>query len=96
MVYYDHDRVMAIGRGKVRDKVNGQLLEGEGVQGGDGNERRDSWMGVDFVLLTDGTSVDEVFDKRGKAWSPEVMFKNSLCAEDTHVAGGRGGVKRME
>ena len=53
-------------------------------------------MGVDFVLLTDGTSVDEVFDKRGKARPPEVTFKNSLRVEDTHVAGGRGGVKRME
>ena len=87
---------MAIGRGKVHDKVNGQLLEGEGVRGGNGNKRRDDWMGVDFVLLTDGTPVNEVFDKRGKAWPPEVMFKNGLRAEDTHVAGERGGVKRME
>ena len=87
---------MAIGSGEVRDKVNGQLLEGEGVQGWNGNERRDGRMGVDLVLLTDGTPVDKVFDKRGKAQPPEVMFKNSLCAENTHVAGGRGGVKRME
>ena len=87
---------MAIGRGEVHDEVNGQLLEGKGVQGGNENERRDGWMGVDFVLLTDGTFVDEVFDERGKAWPPEVMFKNGLRAEDTHVARGRGGVKRME
>ena len=96
MVYYDHNRIMAIGSRKVHDKVNGQLLEGEGVQGGNGNERRDSRMGVDLVLLTDGTPIDEVFDKRGKAQPPEVTFENSLCAEDIHVAGGRGGVKRME
>ena len=83
-------------RGKVCDKVNGQLLEGEGVRGGNGNERRDGRMGVNLVLLTDGTPVDKMFDKRGKAWPPEVTFKNSLCAEDTHVAGGREGVKRME
>ena len=53
-------------------------------------------MGVDLVLLTDGTPADEVFDKRGKARPPEVTFENSLCAEDIHVTGGRGGVKRME
>ena len=87
---------MAIGSGKVCDKVNGQLLEEEGVRGGNGNERRESRMGVNLVLLTDGTPIDEVFDKRGKAWPPEVTFKNSLHVEDTHVARGRGGVKRMK
>ena len=53
-------------------------------------------MGVDFVLLTDGTPVNEVFDERGKAQPSEITFKNGLCMEDTHVARGRGGVKRME
>ena len=53
-------------------------------------------MGVDFILLTDGTSIDEVFGERGKARPPEVTFKNGPHMEDTHVAGGRGGVKRME
>ena len=56
----------------------------------------DSRMDIDLILLTDGTPIDEVFDKRGKAQPPEVSFKNSLCAEDTHVTRGRGGVKRME
>ena len=96
MIYYDHDRIMAIRGREVCDKVDGYLSEGEGVQGGDGNEWRDSRMSVDLVLLIDGTSINEVFDKGHETWPPEVMLKDSLSVEDAYVAREGGRMQGME
>ena len=87
---------MAIRQGKVSDEVDRELFERERVRGGNRDKRRDGGMGVDFVLLADGTAIDEVFDKGSKARPPEVSFKNHFCMEDTHVARGREGVERVE
>ena len=78
MVYYDHDRIMAIRGREVHDKVNGQLFKGEGVQGGDGNEWGNGRMSVDLVLLTDGASINEIFDKGCETQPPEVTLRIAL------------------
>ena len=42
-------------------------------------------MGVDFVLLTDRTSINEIFDKGCKSRPPVVSLKDGLGAEDPHM-----------
>ena len=96
MVYYDHNRVVAIGGREIGDEVNRELLKGEGGRGGDRHKQRDGWMGVDFVLLTEGTAVDEVFHEGGETWPPKIMFKDRLDVEDTHVTSGGGRVDEVE
>ena len=53
-------------------------------------------MGVDFVLLTDGTSVNEVFYEGREIRPPKVMFKNRLGVEDTHMTSSGGRVDEVE
>ena len=96
MVYYDHNRVMAVRGRKISDEVNRELFKGEGDRGGDGHKWRNSWMGVDFVLLIEGTSVNEVFYKGRETGSPKVMFKDSLGVENTHVTRGGERVDGVE
>ena len=96
MVYYDHNRIMAIRRREVHDKVDRQLFEEEGVQRGDGDKWEDGRVSVDLVLLTDSTPINEAFDKGCKTWPPEVTLKDSLSAKDAHVAEGGGGMQGME
>ena len=86
MVYYDHNRVVAIRGREISDEVNRELLEGEGGRGGDGRKWRDGWMGVDFVLLTKGAAINKVFYKGGEVQPPKITFKDSFSVEDTHVA----------
>ena len=53
-------------------------------------------MGVDFVLLTEGASINEVFYKGRETRPPKVTFKDSLGMEDTHVTHGGGRVDGVE
>ena len=62
-----------------------ELLERERNGGGDGPKWRNCRMYVNLVLLANCTTCDKVFDKGGQAWPPEVVFKDSLGMEDTHV-----------
>ena len=96
MVYYDHNRVMAIGGRKISDEVDRELFKGEGYRGGDGRKWRDGQMGVDFVLLTEGTSINEVFYEGRETGPPKVTFKDSLGVEDTYVTHGGGRVDEVE
>ena len=96
MIYYDHNRVMAGGGRKIGDEVDRELFEGKDGSGGDGCKWRNSQIGVDFVLLTEGTSINEVFYEGREIGPPKVTFKDRLGVEDTHVisSGGRvDGVK---
>ena len=43
-------------------------------------------MGVDLVLLTDHTSINNVFDKGSKSWPPVVSFEDGLGVKDAHMA----------
>ena len=96
MVYYDHNRVMAVGGRKIGDEVDRELFKGEGDRGGDGRKQRDGWMGIDFVLLTEGAPIDEVFYEGRETRPPKVTFKNSLGVEDTHVIYGGGRVDGVD
>ena len=53
-------------------------------------------MCVNLVLLTDGTTINEMFYKGGETWPPVVVFKENLGVEDPHMAGGRRGVESVE
>ena len=53
-------------------------------------------MSVDLVLLANGASCNEMFNKSGKTQPPEVAFKDRLGVEDSHVAQKGGGVDQME
>ena len=53
-------------------------------------------MCVNLVLLTDGTTIDEMFYEGGETRPPVVTFKKNLGVEDPHVAGGRRGVESVE
>ena len=87
---------MAIGGRKISDEIDRELLKGEGGRGGDGHKWRDGQMGVDFVLLTEGTSVDDVFYEGRETGPPKVTFKDRLDVEDTHVTSGGGRVDGVE
>ena len=71
--------------------LNGrEKVEDIGQRGGGGR------MGVDLVLLTDRTFINEVLDKGCKSWPPVVSFKDRLGAEDPHMSREGGGVYGME
>ena len=53
-------------------------------------------MGVHFVLLTEGTPVDEVFHKGGETGLSKITFKDSFGVEDIHVTCGGGRVDGVE
>ena len=92
MVYYGHNRVVAIRGRKISDEVNRELLKGEGGRGGDGHKQRDGRMSVYLVLLTDGTAINEVFHEGEEIWPPKI----SLGVEDIHVTHGEGRVDGVE
>ena len=96
MVYYDHNKIVAIRGRKISDEVDRELLKGEGGRGGDGHKWRDGRMGVDLVLLAEGAAINEVFYEEGKTWPPKITFKDSLGVEDTHVTHGGGRVDGVE
>ena len=70
-----------MGKGKVRDEVDRELFERERERGFNGRERQDHRMCVNFVLLANSATSNEIINKHGEAWPPEVAFYNSLCAE---------------
>ena len=92
MVDHDHQRIMPIRWGKVRDEIYRELLEGQGGRGWDRSERGASGMMVDFVLLTYGTSVYEGIDERGQSRPPEVSLKEGFGAKSSGMSRGRGVV----
>ena len=96
MVYYDHNRVMAIRGRKIGDEIDRELFKEEGGRGGDGRKWRDGQMGVDFVLLIEGTSINEVFYEGRETRPPKVTFKDRLGMEDTHVTSSGGRVDGVE
>ena len=87
---------MAIRGRKIRDEINRELFKGESGRGGDGRKWRDGRMGVDFILLIEDASIDEVFYKGRETGPPKIMFKDRLDVEDTHVTSGGGRVDEVE
>ena len=72
MVHHDQKSVKSGGKGKVCNKVAGQLVEREGTGRGDGSGRRIGRVSVYFILLASGTTSNKGTDERGEAGPPEV------------------------
>ena len=53
-------------------------------------------MSVNLVLLADCIAIDKVFDKGEKTGPPVIVFKDGLCAEDTHMTREGEGMNSME
>ena len=92
MVYHDQNRIIAVGGGKVRDKIHGYLLEGAGALRRDRGEWGMGWMGVDFVGLTRGTARDKSADECGHARPPVVLLEQGKGAEVSAVGTSKGFV----
>ena len=86
MVDHNHNRIKSRGKREISDEINRKLFEGERDSGRDWTERGNGRMSVDLVLLANSTTHNEMFDKGGKAWLPEIAFKDRLGVEDPHVA----------
>ena len=54
---------MSTGGGEISNEVDRELFEWKGGKGRDGGKWGVSWVVIDFVLLTCGTSSDEGIDK---------------------------------
>ena len=70
----------------ISDEIDSKLFEGERDSGRDQTQRGNSRMSIDLVLLANSTIRNEILDKNGKAWPPEIMFKDRFGVEDPHVA----------
>ena len=82
MVDHNQKRVKARGRGKVGDKVTGDLLEGTGCKGANGGERGNGGMCVSLILLTGSTALN----MRGQAGPPELNGDELVSFQVTRVA----------
>ena len=91
MVDHDHNRIKSQGERKVSDEIHREPFEGKQDSGGDWTKRGNGWVSVDLVLLANYTTCNEMLDKGGKTWPPEVLLKDRLGVENTHVTqeGGR-------
>ena len=88
---HDHNRIKSQGERKVGDEINRELFEGKRDSGQDWTKRGNSGMSVDLVLLANCAAHNEVLDKGGKTWPPEIPFKDGFGVENTHMTqeGGR-------
>ena len=86
MVDHDQKGIKTIGKGKVGDEITGELLEGAGAGGRNGEEWRTGWMGVHLVLLARGAAADIATDVRGKARPPKFRGNKLASFEDARVA----------
>ena len=85
MVDHNQDRIKTRGGRKICDEANRELAEGKRSRGRDGMERRRGGVSINLVQLADCTAIDKVFDKGEKTGPLVVMFKDSLCVEDTYM-----------
>ena len=85
MVDHNQKGVKTIGKGKVGDEITGDLLEGAGAGGWNGEEWGSGWMSVHLVLLARGTAADVAANIRGKAWPPKFQGNKLASFEDPWV-----------
>ena len=76
MVDHDHDRIKPGGEREVSDEINRELFEGERDGGWNRTERRNGGVSVNLVLLANSATSNEMFDKGGQAWPPEIAFED--------------------
>jgi hypothetical protein len=83
-------------KGKVGDKVHGELFEREGGGGFNGVEWGSDRVCANLVLLANGTSCYKAGDKGRKTRPPEVSFNNCLGTKASEVTGEGGRMYRVE
>ena len=86
MVDHDQKGIKTIRKGKVGDQITGDLLKGAGAGGQNGEEWGPRWMGVNLVLLAQGTSTDITSNVRGEAWPPKLRGNKLVSLENSWVA----------
>ena len=87
MVDHNQERIETRGRGKVSDKVTGDLLEGTGHTGYD-KGKQENVECVRFVLLTHGTAFNVFPHVLYETWPPEFGSNKLSGLEVSQVAGG--------
>ena len=92
MVDHDHNRIKPRGNREIGDEVDRELFERERDGGQDWTERRSGGMSVNLVLLANHATSNKMLDKGGQTRPPEIMFKDRLGVEDSHVARKGGGM----
>ena len=75
MVDHDQNRIVAVGRREVSDKVHGDLLEGARAFGGNRGEGGVGRGSVDLVGLASGAAGDELADEGGYSGPPIVFLQ---------------------
>ena len=86
MVDHNQKGIKTIGKGKISDEVTGDLLEGVGAGGQNGEEWGSGQMGVYFMLLARGTSADITANVRGEAWPPKFRGNQLVSFENARMA----------
>ena len=85
MVDHNQKGIKTIRKGKVSDQIIGDLLEGAGAGGQDGEKWRSRWMGIDLVLLARGTAVDKTVNIRGEARPPKLRGNKLVSFENSRM-----------
>ena len=89
MVDHDQKGIKTIRKGKVGDQITGDLLEGVGAGGWNGEKWGTGRVSVDFVLLARGTAADITLHIRGKAWPPKFQGDKLASFENSWVTCSR-------
>lgn len=81
---------------EIGNKVNRKLVEWQGKRGRDGQKRWDGQVDENFVLLTNGTTSNDVRNKERDARPPKITFKNGLCMKMAQMAREGKRMNKME
>ena len=88
MVDHDQKGIKTIRKGKVSDQITGDLLEGAGARGQNGEEWGSGRMGVDLVLLARCTPPDIAANVRSEARPPKLRGNQLASFENARMASG--------
>ena len=86
MVDHDQKGVKTVRKGKIGDKIAGDLLEGARAGGGNREERGSRRMGVNFVLLARCAAADIAANVRGEARPPKLRGDQLASFENARMA----------
>ena len=81
MVDHDQNRIIAMGKGQIRDEIHRDLLEGAGAFRGDRGKGGMGQVGVDLIGLASSAASNELADKGGHSWPPIILLEKGDGAE---------------
>jgi hypothetical protein len=87
---------MSRGKGKIGDKVHGDLFEREGGGGFNGVKWGSDRVCANLILLANGTTCYKVGYKGGKTQPPEISFNNCFSMKASKVTGEGRRMNGME